>query len=680
MRHSHRYWLLGCSLLAAAGVLGRIGPLDAVPEAVAQPPRSGLPATILPAPANVDSPFVAGQPNAGQPNAGQPNAGQLIAGQPANAVPPNASPAGNAGPTPRAGGPFGADQVRLPLLPFGGTPKPSTQTLRRFNTYVDEIRDTENTLDLVENRPRLMRLKQQPFRIQLGDEAIANYILVTERELSLTGVKVGTTVLNLWFADPAAPDKPELLSYLVRVVPDPEARERLERVYAALETELNRNFPNSVVRLSLVGDRLLIRGQAKDVEEAAQMLRIIGANAPGGPEEIPLDGDEAEQVATTMGVDPLTGEMRAQEVRTLPQPQLQSYQLRSRQTGARGTNQNNANAGQGGPNAGRFGRRNSNVINMLRVPGVHQVTLKVTVAELNRSALRSIGARTTFGGSGDVGFLSFATSATASPAAGFLPGPLGGAGGAFLVDTGEFDLALTALKRLGYARSLAEPNLTTLNGKPANLQIGGQFPVPQSQSFTTSAVQNVAFIDFGVRLQFIPVVTDGNRIRLNVFADISDRDDANAAEIGGTLVPSLDTRNFNTQVELRESQTLAVAGLIRNRLRGNSARVPFLGEIPLVGRLFKSDSVEYEETELVVLVTPHLVSPLDAWERPALPTATVYEPTDAEFFLLGRIEGRRTEDFRSPARSDLHRMEAFRRCQQQYIVGPSGYCQELPQP
>jgi pilus assembly protein CpaC len=632
--------------------MGHWGPSRWLAPAAAQPPRTGTPANILPAPAAV---------------------GGLNA--------PGTEP--NAGPAAREGEPFAADQVRLRLLPFGGTPKPSAQTLRRFDQFVEEIRDTENTLDLVENRPRLMRLKQQPFRIQLGDETVANYILVTEREMSLTGVKVGTTVLNLWFADPAAPDKPELLSYLVRVVPDPEARERLERVYSALETELNRNFPNSVVRLSLVGDRLLIRGQAKDVEEATQILRIIGANAPGGPEEIPLDSDDGSDVATTMGVDPLTGEMRVQEVRTQPQPQLQSYQLRSRGGGPGNANANNPNAGPGvggGPNNGRFGRRNSNVINMLRVPGVHQVTLKVTVAELNRSALRSIGAKTTFGGSGDVGFLSFATSATASPAAGFLPGPLGGAGGAFLVDTGEFDLALTALKRLGYARSLAEPNLTTLNGKPANLQIGGQFPVPQAQSFTTSAVQTVAFIDFGVRLQFIPVVTDGNRVRLNVFADISDRDDANSADIGGTLVPSLDTRNFNTQVELRESQTLAVAGLIRNRLRGNSARVPFLGEIPLVGRLFKSDSVEYEETELVVLVTPHLVSPLDAEERPPLPTATVYEPTDAEFFLLGRIEGRRTEDYRAPARSDLHRMEAFRRCQQQYILGPSGYCQELPQP
>jgi pilus assembly protein CpaC len=661
---SQRNWLLECSLITA-GFVGLSGPGAFLSVAAAQAPRPTIPANVPVGPAN----FPAGPVSVPVGPANGPIGTVRGSGPSVGAS---------------ASGPFTADQVRLPLLPFGGTPKPSQQTLRRFDQFVEEIRDTENTLDLVENRPRLMRLKQQPFRIQLGDEAIANYILVTERELSLTGVKVGTTVLNLWFADPAAPDKPELLSYLVRVVPDPEARERLERVYSALETELNRNFPNSVVRLSLVGDRLLIRGQAKDVEEASQILRIIGANAPGGPEEIPLDGDDASEVATTMGVDPLTGEMRVQEVRAMPQPQLQSYQLRSRaggQGGLGGANQNNPNAvGVGGPNNGRFGRRNSNIINMLRVPGVHQVTLKVTVAELNRSALRSIGAKTTFGGSGDVGFLSFATSATASPAAGFLPGPLGGAGGAFLVDTGEFDLALTALKRLGYARSLAEPNLTTLNGKPANLQIGGQFPVPQAQSFTTSAVQTVAFIDFGVRLQFIPIVTDGNRVRLNVFADISDRDDANAADIGGTLVPSLDTRNFNTQVELRESQTLAVAGLIRNRLRGNSARVPFLGDIPLVGRLFKSDSVEYEETELVVLVTPHLVSPLDAEERPPLPTATVYEPSDAEFFLLGRIEGRRTEDFRAPARSDWHRTEAFRRCQQQYILGPSGYCQELPQP
>jgi pilus assembly protein CpaC len=580
-----------------------------------------------------------------------PNAGALAP------MPPN---------LPAANELFAPDQVRLKSLPFGGTPKPSPATLKRYGELVEEIRDTENTLDLVENRPRLMRLRQQPFRIQLADESVANYLLITERELSLTGLKTGTTVLNLWFANPAAPEQPELLSYLVRVIPDPEARERLERVYAALETEINRNFPDSVVKLSLVGDRLVIRGHARDIEDATQILRIIGANAPGGPEDIPLDGNDTT-VATTLGVDPLSGDMRLQEVRTLQTPTVDAYQI---------TSNNNSNNGNNGNN-NRNNRRNSNVINMLRIPGVHQVMLKVTVAELNRNALRSIGANTAIGGTGDVGFLSFATANAVPPAAGFFGGPLGGAGGTFLVDSNEFDLALTALKRMGYARSLAEPNLTTLNGKPANLQIGGQFPVPQSQAFTNSSVQTVGFVDFGVRLRFIPVVTDGDRIRLNVFADISDRNDANAADIAGTLVPSLDTRNFMTQVELRESQTLAVAGLIRNRLRGNSARVPFLGDIPVLGRLFKSDQIDYEESELVVLVTPHLVSPLDEHERPPLPTSTVFEPSDLEFFLLGRIEGQRAEDYRTPIRSDWGRMEAWRRCERQYIIGPSGYCEEM---
>ncbi|MFO0903158.1 MAG: pilus assembly protein N-terminal domain-containing protein [Pirellulales bacterium] len=616
-------------------------------------PRRLLCGIVLIAGLAVDSPDAWGQP-------------PRIERVPGNSAPPPARPEAGAPavrPAPAAASPFGADQVRLPLLPFGGTPKPTRETLKQFDEYVEEIRDTENTLDLVQNRPRLMRLRQTPFRIQLADEAIANYLLVTERELSLTGLQVGTTVLNLWFANPDDPNNPRLLSYLLRVVPDPETRERLERVYEALETEINRNFPDSVVRLSLVGDRLVIRGHARDIEAATQILRIVGAMAPAGPEDIPLDYDDPSLVSATPGVESLTGDPRLPDsVGMLQQPD--NYRFNP-----------NANNGNNGNNNRR--RRNSYVINMLRVNGVHQVMLKVTVAELSRDALRSLGANTAIGGSGDVGFLSFATSSVASPAAGFFAGPLGGPGGTFLVDTTDFDLALTALKQLGYARALAEPNLTTLNGKPASLQIGGQFPVPQSQAFTNSSIQNVAFVDFGVRLSFIPIVTEGERIRLNVFADISDRDDANAADIGGTVVPSLDTRNFTTQVELRENQTLAVAGLIRNRLRAESSRVPFLGDIPVVGQLFKSDRTSYEETELVVLVTPQLVSPLEAHERPALPTATVFEPSDLEFYLLGRIEGRHAEDYRTPIRSDWKRMEAWRRCQQQYIIGPSGYCEEL---
>src|SRR5205085_10926860 len=133
--------------------------------------------------------------------------------------------------------------------------------------------------------------------------------------------------------------------------------------------------------------------------------------------------------------------------------------------------------------------------------------------------------------------------------------------------------------------SLAEPNLVTMNGQTANFQAGGQFPVPVVTGFTTAGLQGVNFIPFGVQLSFTPYITDRDRIRLVMSAEVSSRDlSAGNITIGGAAVPNLSTRNFQTTVELREGQTLAVAGLIQNNLGAESHRVPFFGYIPFLGR------------------------------------------------------------------------------------------------
>ena len=136
----------------------------------------------------------------------------------------------------------------------------------------------------------------------------------------------------------------------------------------------------------------------------------------------------------------------------------------------------------------------------------------------------------------------------------------------------------------------------------------------------------------------------------------------------------LNTRNFTTTVELREGTTLAVGGLIQSNLGGTSSRIPLAGDVPFLGRVFSSDTTAYDEQELIVLVTPYLVAPVeDGPESLPLPGSDYFEPDDFEFFLQGRLEGHRAEDFRSPARTDLERIRAFRKLEQQYFIGHPGH-------
>jgi len=539
-------------------------------------------------------------------------------------------------PNTSASGPFRDDQIRLRSLGVGRTPRPTEATRAKFDRLIESRIDTENTLDLTIGRPTLLVLKQPPFRIQIADEDYASYTLVTEREISVVGNKSGTTVLNFWFGDPAAPNQQEILSYLVRIIPDPEEKERLEQAYQALEAEINRNFPDSVVSLSLVGDRLLIRGQAKDIEDAANILQLVGANAPGGPQNIPAQNQNQPTNNTTINVSPFGNGLLPPTLTDDGAAGADDYVLQ--------------------PQVGR-------VINMLRIAGQQQVMLKVTVAEVDRSATRAIGADLTLGDIGSAArFLSFGPATAAST------------GGTFLINRGDFDLAINALKTMNLARSLVEPNLTTLNGRPANLQVGGSFPVPRVvQGAVGTSLQSVDFVQFGVLLTFVPVITDKDRIRLQVSANVSDTDPTLSADIGGATIPGLTTRNFSSTVELREGQTLAVAGILRNDFKAKTSRVPFAGDIPVIGQLFGNSNSSYAERELIFLVTPYLTAPLDETESLGLPGADIFEPDDLEFYICGKLEGCRSEDYRSNVRTDCDKMKAFRRMQQQCIVGPSGH-------
>ncbi len=568
---------------------------------------------------------------------------------------------------------FGPGQLRLPLLdgpPIMGTsPKPTPQTLQKQGRYVKALVDPESTLELVMTRTRLMVLKEIPKRIQVADEAVAGYTVISPKEISLLGRNVGITVLTLWFPDVKDPNKEEILTYQVRVVPDTELKKRLEQVYKGLADEINHAFPNSFVCLQLVGDKLVVSGFARDIFECAQILRIVRANAPNLPgaaipdaARIPVD----RQHAARLPGDPEEGPVM---------PGVDNYVL------------------AGSPA----------IINLLRINGEQQVMLRVTVAEVNRASARSIGMNFSILNHNGVGVFADNTGSIAtgglSPSflnggfGGFglfgglnnrffgvppLPGfTMGGAGFNNLpaaLDNGRIRLAISALRVLNYARSLAEPTLTAINGQTATFRAGGEFPVPMVSGFTSYGLQGVSFVPYGVQLTFTPYITDRDRVRLVMQASVSSRDLSNGmTNIGGAAIPSLTTRNFQTTVELREGQTLAVAGLIQNNLGADARRVPGIGDLPILSRLLGFDRITMGEQELVVLVTPELVHPFDHKEVPPLPGSDIFEPNDLEFYLLGRIESRRPYDYRSPVRTDFGRQLDYYHMERMYLSGPCGH-------
>lgn len=632
-----------------------IGPeLTAVPEPPAAPKQPAIPPVAQPSfptvPVSVIPPVVPG-PATPSPFALPPTAPttQPIALQPAPQPQPQPMPGGAKEqpmpmPPPGGGGgtqlpppkPFPDDKIRLPYLggPVGTTPTPTEEELKKFRQFIDGVVDPTNTLDVIEGRARLLLFKDVPAQFQLVDPTVVSANQLNDpKQMSVLGRKAGTTVLNLWFKDPADPKKEVILSYLVRVLPDPEAKARLERVYKALEEEINKAFPKSRVRLTLVGDKLMVTGQAHDVYDATEIMRVLRTNAPGGNQQ-------------------RNPHPPINQVGTLPGNPLDP-------TNPTGTPGQDAYVLEGG----------DNVINNMRIVGEHQVLLRVTVAEVNRAAARSIGVNFALVNNQGIPVFSNTTG-----------GLLRGGGGNLLVnlDNGQVPLAISALRTLNYARSLAEPNLTALNGQPAFFLAGGQFPVPVlggvgQTGFGGSGLQGVQFVPFGVQLTFTPYITDRDRIRLNMFATVSTRDNNAGANIAGANVPGLNARTFSTTVEMREGQTMAVAGLIQNNIGAGSNRVPFFGDLPYLGRLLSLDRTQAGEQELVVLVTPELVHPLNQNELLPLPGSDLYEPGDLEFYFRGRLESRRSEDYRSPVRTDWERMLSYRRCEKLYISGPTGH-------
>ena len=264
-----------------------------------------------------------------------------------------------------------------------------------------------------------------------------------------------------------------------------------------------------------------------------------------------------------------------------------------------------------------------NVVNLLRQQeGVasEQIMLRVRFAEVSRTALQEFGASFFTDILGHDDFIGRLT--TQQFAAPSFDNDEGLVFSDFLnvlaFNTSEdIGVVIKALKTRGLFQSLAEPNLITQNGTEAMFLAGGEYPYPIAQG--VSGAVTVEFKEFGVRLRFTPTIVGPGRIHLNVAPEVSALDFSNAVSISGFRVPALSTRRTETEVELRDGQTFAIAGLIDNSVTETMSKIPGLGDIPILGLLFKSRAYQKNQTELVVMITPHIVPSDSTGVAPRLP-------------------------------------------------------------
>jgi pilus assembly protein CpaC len=456
-----------------------------------------------------------------------------------------------------------------------------------------ELINESGEIAVMVRRSKLMRTKVNIYRTAVVDSGVVEVVQFTPQEISLIGKSTGTTHVTFWFEQEGA--KP--ITYLVRVEPDVERVKELEDQYRLLEDVINEMYPNSKIELLVVADKLIIKGQAKDGEEAGEIISLVrsqsgggggGGGGSGGYGGFGGGGSLGEGVAANVLADSATG--------------------------------NNT-------------RARLSVINMLRVPGIQQVSLRVKIAELTRSAGRGFGVSV----KGNVNLTNNPNGSKLILNS--LAAAAGGTGSAIIaqVDGDDLSFGLKYLQQTGVIRLLSEPTLVTMSGRPAQFHAGGEFAVPTLIGGAGVNAVTTDFRAFGAVINFLPTVLDKDRIRLTVSPEFSKINTGLA--VGGT--PGLDTRSVTTTVEMREGQTLAIAGLIDDNMSANKR-----GDLPFVSWLFGDRTVTHNETELIMLVTPDLVHPMDPEEVPPLPGFDVTEPTNAQFFFQGRLEGNPTYDYR----------------------------------
>jgi len=423
----------------------------------------------------------------------------------------------------------------------------------------------------------LRSLSKPVSQIAVNDPKVAGArMLGSASELYVWGVAPGSTNLILWDKQ----QRPVIVDIEVDVDAD------------GLQAQLAASFPGeTAVKATAAGGALVLSGMVSDSVKASQIVAMANAYAQRGLGEAgAITAAPAAAGASGAGAAP---------VAMAPLPAAGGVK----------------------------------VINMLSVAAPQQVMLEVKIAEVSKTLVdqlgASIGARAT-SGNWTYTLLSNLLSGNPSVVDGF-----NGKNGNFLT--------LDAQKRDGLVKVLAEPNIMAISGQEASFLAGGKIfiPVAQDSSSGTNKI-TLEEKEFGIAVRFTPTVLEGGRINLKVAPEVSELNREGigitaSGTTGSAVLPAFTTRRATTTVQLFDGQSFAVGGLIKNNVTTNIKALPFLGEIPVLGALFRSSDFQTDRTELVFVITPHLVKPLES--NFPLPTDAYVPPTRGEFFLQGKMEG-----------------------------------------
>jgi pilus assembly protein CpaC len=538
-------------------------------------------------------------------------------------------------------------------------PRPATGA-ESVASFVDGLTSNDAAFEVLVGEGRILATKEPltapnkpPALVAVGDPTVIDFNVVNPRQIRVSGLRMGVTDLSITTSDE------KTYTFEVRVVAD----------LNALRAQLHCLYPDAALKVSQVRDNLVVEGQARDSMQVARILDTIQAY---------LNSVLVAQARHSI----LGGQGRVQ----IGKPKPDDMQPAPAPAPAPDA------AAAATPTAGL---NRPQIINLIRVPGTQQVLLKVRVAELNRTGMRQIGA--------DLFYIDPTSGRILGTQIGggniHASGIVGNAGAAVInrdpnrtfFDTSSattvfgifegahFEFLLSALRRNSLLKILAEPNLVAMNGQQASFLAGGEFPVPVPQTSTGGAGTSVTvlFKQFGVSLNFLPFILDGDVIRLTVDPEVSSIDFAIGTVIvpGGTPVPGLDTRKAHTTVEMKQGQTLAIAGLLQLEMDGTTSRIPGLGDLPIIGPFFSNTTGNRIEKELIVLVTPYLVDPLNPDQVPPCPGDEVKGPNDLEFYLFNRIEGRTGRDWRATTDyPDPLFTKCLLKLDNDNVVGPHGFC------
>jgi pilus assembly protein CpaC len=421
---------------------------------------------------------------------------------------------------------------------------------------VDTIKPQKLTLSvsksIVVKSPGLVR------RVSLAAPAIADILVLSSRQIYLTGKTPGITSVTLW-------NEADEISAVfdLEVVPD------INR----LKEKLHEMFPQEEnIMVSAIGGKISLSGTITSTANLSQVMELTRAYAAK------KDGE---------------------------------YQI----------------------------------INFLSVGGAHQVMLEVRVSEMSRNLAKRLGINFNFisqsgrkFGVSRIGSLT-STEFTLGSVASLVTEMADPVNILFnFTRKGDsFLFFIDALKENGLLRILAEPTLMTYSGKTANFLVGGEFPVPVSQGGNNNSI-TIEWKEFGVGLNFTPTVLNNERINMLIEPEVSELNFATGTSVQGTTVPGVRVTRVSTTVELGDGQSFAIAGLLKDNFAQTVNEYPVLGQVPILGALFRSNQFQKNETELIIVVTPHLVKPIDMTKQ-TFPTDQYVEPNDLEFFFLGKLEG-----------------------------------------